>query len=100
MRITGPISWPSCCCNVTVSSISINVIEREVSLLLMYCSSLTMKRAYADLFCQIFEDSGGRFLRSWAWLDTGGAADDAWRHPDMHREQAPEVADILIANRP
>jgi hypothetical protein len=28
------------------------------------------------------------------------AADFAWRRPDMHREQAPEVADILIANRP
>jgi hypothetical protein len=47
-----------------------------------------------------FQEAEGRFLRLWAWLDTGGAADFAWRHPDMHREQAPEVADILIANRP
>src|SRR6266508_1927779 len=51
-------------------------------------------------YAEIFQAAEGRFLRLCAGLDAGGAADDAWRHPDMHREQAPEVADILIANRP
>src|SRR5262245_6149984 len=58
------------------------------------------RNEHLTYYAEMVQAAEGRFLRSWAWLDTGGAADFAWRHPDMHGEQAPEVADILIANRP
>src|SRR5262245_27751080 len=46
------------------------------------------------------QEAEGRFLRLWAWKDAGGAADDTWCHPDMQCEDAPEVADIRITDRP
>jgi len=33
-------------------------------------------------------------------LDAGSAAVNTWYHPAMQREDAPEVVDILITDRP
>jgi hypothetical protein len=59
---------------------------------------MTAKRAQ-DILCRNVSSCGRSVLALIAWLDAG-AVDFAWRHPGMHREQAPEVADILIADRP
>jgi hypothetical protein len=37
-------------------------------------------------YAELFQDSEGRILRLYAWVDEGSAADDAWPHPDMQRE--------------
>jgi len=48
----------------------------------------------------IVQASEGSFLRLYVMLDAGSAAVNTWYHPAMQREDAPEVVDILITDRP